>query len=182
MSLDSDLQALLEPASPEQSHPTQAQRTQPTAPRGWEAGVRFEPGGTMVVTAPPIEAKPGSEADWRERVEEMGLAIPDGFRVRLVEAKHDPAAWHRDAQGDDAVTRAVWRCRYVIEPATPTWQSPGDVDALVRAIEAERARDPLTEPDRERLRASAAKHFDRSAKLDQWSRLVAELCSGNDER
>ncbi|MFC9280968.1 hypothetical protein [Streptomyces collinus] len=132
MSLDSDLQALLEPASHEQSHPAQAQRLQPAAPRGWEAGVRYEPGGTMVVTAPPTEAQPGGEADWRERVEEMGLAIPDGFRVRLVEAKHDPAAWHRDNQGDDAVTRAVWRCRYVIEPAAPAWLSAGDVDALVR--------------------------------------------------
>ncbi|CAL9673678.1 hypothetical protein SUDANB150_07659 [Streptomyces sp. enrichment culture] len=35
-------------------------------------------------------------------------------------------------QGDDAVTRAVWRCRYVIEPAAPAWLSAGDVGALVR--------------------------------------------------
>jgi colanic acid biosynthesis glycosyl transferase WcaI len=52
---------------------------------------------------------------------------------------------------------------------------PGDIDALVRAISAEVARGPLSDAERDRLRAVAAKHFDRSAKLDQWSRLVAEL-------
>ncbi|MEU9781502.1 hypothetical protein AB0H92_11095 [Streptomyces phaeochromogenes] len=134
MTLNSDLQALLEPASHAQSQPAQAQRAYPAAPRGWESGVRFEPGGTMVVTAPPVGKSPTGEGekDWRERVEEMGLAVPDGFRVRLVEAKHDPAAWHRDNQGDDAVTRGVWRCRFVIEPAEAAWLSVGDVDALVR--------------------------------------------------
>jgi hypothetical protein len=76
----------------------------------------------------------------------MGLAIPDGFRVRLVEAKHDPAAWHRDNQGDDAVTRAVWRCRFLIEPAAPAWQSAGDVDALVRdAMRRRRKPRPATD-------------------------------------
>ncbi|MFJ7004141.1 hypothetical protein ACIQWY_29550 [Streptomyces albidoflavus] len=132
MSLDLELEALLEPVSAPQSHPPQTQRPQPAVPRGWESGVRYEPSGAMVVTAPPAETAPTGEADWRERVEQMGLAIPDGFRVRLVEARHDPAAWHRDHQGDDAVTRAVWRCRYVIEPAAPTWQAAADVDALVR--------------------------------------------------
>ncbi|WP_371605086.1 hypothetical protein OG345_41810 (plasmid) [Streptomyces sp. NBC_01220] len=132
MSLSNDLQALLEPASHGQTEPAQAQRLQPAVPRGWESGVRYEPGGSMVVTAPPAEQPPAGEADWRERVEEMGLDIPDGFRVRLAEARHDPAAWHRDAEGEDAVTRAVWRCRYVIEPSASAWLSTGDVDALVR--------------------------------------------------
>ncbi|MFF9901237.1 hypothetical protein [Streptomyces longispororuber] len=132
LTLTSDLQALLEPASHGQRQAAQVQRAYPAAPRGWETGVRYEAGGTMVVTAPPADQPPAGEADWRARVEEMGLAVPDGFRVRLVEAKHDPAAWHRDVQGEDAVTRAVWRCRYVIEPAQPAWMSLGDVDALVR--------------------------------------------------
>lgn len=132
MTLTTDLQALLQPAGGTQSELTQVLRPAAGAPRGWETGVRYEPGGTMVVTAPAAEQPPQSEADWRERVESLGLTIPEGFRVRLVEARHDPAAWHRDAQGEDAVTRAVWRCRYVIEPAGPTWLSAGDVDTLVR--------------------------------------------------
>ncbi|MEV7512070.1 hypothetical protein AB0O57_29350 [Streptomyces sp. NPDC091201] len=132
MSLTTDLQALLQPTGEAQSQPTQIQRPQAPAPRGWETGIRYEPGGTMVVTAPATEQPPNSEQDWRERVEALGLAIPEGFRVRLTEARHDPAAWHRDAQGDDAVTRPVWRCRYIVEPAAPAWQSFADVDSLVR--------------------------------------------------
>lgn len=146
MSLTTDLQALLQPTNESQRQPTQVQRPQAPAPRGWETGVRYEPGGTMVVTAPATEQPPNNEQDWRERVEALGLAIPDGFRVRLTEARHDPAAWHRDAQGDDAVTRPVWRCRYVIEPAAPAWQSFGDVDALVRDA-MRRRRKPRTALD-----------------------------------
>ncbi|WP_229890662.1 hypothetical protein [Streptomyces mashuensis] len=132
MTLTNDLEALLQPAPAAQSQPSEVLRTPASAPRGWEAGVCYEPGGTMVVTAPADEQPPNSEADWRTRVEDLGLAIPDGWKVRLVEARHDPAAWHRDAQGEDAVTRAVWRCRYIVEPATPAWLSAGDVDTLVR--------------------------------------------------
>ncbi|MFJ4988746.1 hypothetical protein ACIP9H_33720 [Streptomyces sp. NPDC088732] len=146
MTLTTDLQELLEPTGGLQAQPHQVQRPQASTPRGWETGVRYEPSGTMVVTTPATEQPPNSEADWRERVEALGLAIPDGFRVRLVEARHDPAAWHRDAQGDDAVTRAVWRCRYVIEPATPAWMSADDVDALVRDA-MRRRRKPRTAVD-----------------------------------
>ncbi|RZU28324.1 hypothetical protein EV284_6490 [Streptomyces sp. BK022] len=147
MTLTAELDALLEPAAAAQSGPTQVVRPQPAAPRGWESGVRWEPDGTMVVTAPPAETQPaGGVEEWRRRVEEMGLAVPDGFTVRLVEAKHDPAAWHRDKQGEDAVTRAVWRCRYVIEPAAPAWKSAGDLDALVRDA-MRRRRKPRTAVD-----------------------------------
>lgn len=146
MTLTNDLEALLQPAHPAQSQPSEVLRTPATAPRGWEAGVRYEPGGTMVVTAPAAEQPPNSEADWRSRVEDLGLAIPDGWKVRLVEARHDPAAWHRDAQGEDAVTRAVWRCRYIVEPATPAWLSAGDVDTLVRDA-MRRRRKPRTSAD-----------------------------------
>lgn len=146
MTLTADLDALLQPASHQQTGATQTQRLQPAVPRGWEEGVRYDPGGSMVVTAPPAEQPPVSEADWRQCVEAMGLAIPEGFRVRLTEARHDPAAWHRDAQGEDAVTRAVWRCRYVIEPAAAAWLSAGDVDALVRDA-MRRRRKPRTAVD-----------------------------------
>lgn len=45
-------------------------------------------------------------------VKAAGCPVPEGYVVELVEAKHDPAAWTRTAQGEDAVTVAVWRCRY----------------------------------------------------------------------
>lgn len=132
MSLDDRLDALLAPAAAAQSTPPETTRPAAAAPKGWEPGVRYEPGGAMLVTAPAAEAPGQDEADWRARVEELGLAVPDNFRVRLVEARHDPAAWHRDAQGEDAVTRPVWRCRFLIEPASPAWKSAEDIDTLVR--------------------------------------------------
>ncbi|WP_086680041.1 hypothetical protein [Streptomyces pseudogriseolus] len=132
MSLDDRLDALLAPAAAAQSTPPETTRPAAAAPKGWEPGVRYEPGGAMLVTAPAAEAPGQDEADWRARVEELGLAVPDHFRVRLVEARHDPAAWHRDAQGEDAVTRPVWRCRFLIEPASPAWKSAEDIDTLVR--------------------------------------------------
>lgn len=89
-------------------------RTADRAPSGWEAGIKYEPSG-MVVTTPPVP-QIGDESTWATVVEAMGVAVPDGYKVRLVEAKYDPAAWHRDAQGEDAVTRPIWRYRFAIEP------------------------------------------------------------------
>ncbi|MER7759460.1 hypothetical protein [Streptomyces sp. NPDC097619] len=146
MSLTDDLNALLAPASAGQSMPPETTRPATTAPKGWEPGVRYEPGGSMLVTAPAAEAPPQDETGWRARVEALGLAVPDGYRVRLVEARHDPAAWHRDAHGEDAVTRPVWRCRYLIEPTAPGWSSAEDLNALIRDVMRRRRR-PRTAPD-----------------------------------
>lgn len=67
----------------------------------------------------PGERAPGL-AEWTAEAKRLGLTVPDGWRVEMVEAKHDPAAWHRDAQGEDAVTRGVWRCRYRLVPDVAT--------------------------------------------------------------
>jgi hypothetical protein len=90
------------------------ERAQRSAPKGWEAGIdASDPNYVLITTGaiPQIEA----EDDWRAVAETM-MQIPSGYRVRLVEAKHDPAAWHRDEQGEDAVTRPIWRYRFVVEP------------------------------------------------------------------
>lgn len=118
------------PAQGGQAGPSEVVRPKAVAPKGWEPGVRYEAGGTMVVTT-TAEANPQPD-QWRNLVEELGLAVPDGWQVRLAEARHDPAAWHRDEKGEDAVTRPVWRCRFVVEPPGPAWMSVEDVDALVR--------------------------------------------------
>jgi predicted phosphodiesterase len=78
--------------------------------------VRFDPDGSRLVTLPPSPSL-ADEDSWRAAVEALGVDVPDGYRVRLVEAKYDPAAWHRDEQGEDAVTRPVWRYRFVVEAA-----------------------------------------------------------------
>lgn len=150
MSLDAHLDALLAPAAANQTVPSETVRPSAVSPKGWEPGVQYEPGGSMLVTAPAADAPPQDESGWRARVEELGLVVPDGFRVRLVEARHDPAAWHRDAQGEDAVTRPVWRCRYLIEPTVPGWASAEDLSALVRDVMQRRRkpRVPATHPAR----------------------------------
>lgn len=161
MSLDNDLDALLAPAAAEQTTPPETTRPTASAPKGWEPGVRYEPGGAMLVTAPAADAPPKDEPGWRARVEELGLSVPDGYRVRLVEARHDPAAWHRDAQGEDAVTRPVWRCRYLIEPTVPGWASAEDLNSLIRDT-MRRRRTPRT-PAANSARALAVVYADPQA-------------------
>lgn len=99
------------------------------APAGWEPGVRYEPDGSRIVTLPPTPELE-DEASWQAAVEQLGVQVPDGYRVRLVEAKYDPAAWHRDIQGEQAVTRPVWRYRFVVEAAPARI----DVDELLAAV------------------------------------------------
>jgi len=111
------------------------------APSGWEPGIRYEPDGSQIVTLPPSPAL-ADEASWAAAVRSLGTDVPDGYRVRLVEAKYDPAAWHRDAEGEDAVTRAIWRYRFVVEVAPARI----DVEDLLRAIKPRKTDPTQTEP------------------------------------
>lgn len=112
-------------------------------PTGWEPGVKYEPNGSRIVTTPP---SPETE-DYANLIATMGVTVPDGFRVRLVEAKYDPAAWHRDqefirrAERDGqmtkapAVTRPVWRYQFVVEVAP----AAVNVDELLKSIKPRRS-------------------------------------------
>ena len=102
------------------------------APAGWSPGVLYEPDGTRVVTLPP-GVKLG-EADYAGALADLGIDVPDGYRIRLAALTFDPAAWHRDAQGDDAVTRPIWRHRFVVEVAPRSV----DVTELLKAIRPRR--------------------------------------------
>jgi len=125
MSLTDELRRLAE--LPGATEPQRA--TRPTAPSGWEPGVKYEPSGAMTVTAPP-SGPMDTEDEWRAAVEALGLVVPESYRVRLVEARFDPASWTREAQGEDAVTRPVWRYRFAVEPALRTV----NVDELLASI------------------------------------------------
>ena len=129
LSLADRLEALADPGTNTPQHRS-------PAPSGWEPGVRFEPDGSRVVTVPPSPTL-ADEASWVAAVQSLGVDVPDGYRVRLVEARYDPAAWHRDEQGDDAVTRPVWRYRFVVEVAPARI----DVDDLLKSVRARRQRD-----------------------------------------
>lgn len=127
-----DLNALIAPGVPgttiEGTQRPTAPRP-PAAPKGWEPGVRFDPDGlgmTVTTTAQTVNVQ-RDETAWHGLVEQLGLEVPAGFVVRLVEAKYDPAAWHRDTEFIDneadpgkrtkapAVTRPVWRYRFAVE-------------------------------------------------------------------
>jgi hypothetical protein len=87
------------------------------APKDFQPGTKYDGGRlTEIVTGPVTEELAGEE-DWQRVVAEMGVVLPEGFRLVLSEARFDPAAWHRDGQGDDAVTRPVWRYRFQVVPA-----------------------------------------------------------------
>lgn len=118
---------------------TTAEQVKTSAPTGWEPGVKYDPDGTRVVTLPPMPALP-DEDSWIAAVEQLGVQVPAGYRVRLAEAKFDPAAWHRDEQGEDAVTRPIWRYRFIVEVAPA--QIP--VDDLLATIKARKKPAPVT--------------------------------------
>lgn len=94
--------------------------TQPTVGRqNWNFQTEIDPGDwrrQMVTLTYPGELQ--NEEDWAAAVKEMGgRDIPPGYRVRLVEMKHQTHGWSRANQGDDAVTVPTWWYRFAVEPS-----------------------------------------------------------------
>lgn len=94
-------------------------------PSGWEPGVKFDASGVPeTVITPPMAEYTGDVADV---LATFPFTLPEGYTLALVEAKFDPAAWHRDEDdryGADggkspAYTKAVWRYKFkvVLQPA-----------------------------------------------------------------
>lgn len=103
----------------------------PSAPSGWEPGVRYEPGGAMTVTTPPVPQVEG-EADWHRLIADLGAKVPAGWRLRLVEARFDPYAWTREADGQDATTKPAWRYKFAVEPVRAAALDADDLIAQIR--------------------------------------------------
>jgi hypothetical protein len=62
---------------------------------------------------PMLEGEP----DFTKAIQDMGMEVPEGYRVRIAEMKYDPVAWTRETPEQKyATTKAVWRYRFVIEP------------------------------------------------------------------
>lgn len=107
-------------------------------PPGWAPTVSYRADGSAdVVAVGPAQI---DESGWVDEVRALGVHIPADMTVRLVEVRHDPAAWVRRGQGENAVTESVVRRRYVVEPASARL----DVDELVKAIG--RKRPPVERP------------------------------------
>jgi hypothetical protein len=101
-------------------------------PAGWAPSVSYNADGSIELTT--LGAGLPSQDDWTEEVRALGVTVPDGWACRLVEVRHDPAAWVRRGQGEDAVTEAVTRRRWAVEPARPR----ANVDELLTALGARR--------------------------------------------
>lgn len=91
-----------------------------------------------------------SVADSAAALEELARLDPEfdwsGYTAELVEAKADPAAWHRDVAYDEngrktpAVTRPVVRKRYIIRRAVPETERAD----LVKYVLTRKPAKPLT--------------------------------------
>jgi colanic acid biosynthesis glycosyl transferase WcaI len=70
--------------------------------------------------------------------------------------------------------------RFIRSEDLGTTCPPGDVDALVAAIHAEVQSGPPTESQREAAKAVGDKFFSRQRRLDDWTKLVADLGEASD--
>lgn len=109
------------------------QASVPALPAGWTPTVVYAPDGTADVVTVGT-----GEPDWTSEVRALGVVIPDGWTCRLVEVRHDPAAWTRQQQGEDAVTVPVTRRRWVVEPQRP---ARADLSELLAVIGKPRKRE-----------------------------------------
>jgi hypothetical protein len=104
------------------------------SPPDFKPGVRYD-----LKTGVPIEVTTAARMDelgpedWQKVVAEMGVVLPDGYRLVLDECRYDPAAWHRDAQGEDAITRPIWRYRFKVAPTALVTGSDEDLQKLQTA-------------------------------------------------
>lgn len=127
MSISNRIEELLS-APPAQGQ--NGSRLRPTYPTGWEPGVKWEKQDELLVTT-ELTSEISSDDQWKEAVEALGLTLPPGWSVIPVEARFDPGAWHRDEQGEDAVTRPTWRYKFKIQ-LNPT--SAISIDELISVI------------------------------------------------
>lgn len=109
--------------------PSGGQVSGSSLPSGWTPSVAYNAQGVPSEITTLGTGVPGDDS-WTDDVRALGVTIPDGYVCRLVEVRHDPAAWVRHAQGEDAVTSAVTRRRYVVERATAT----RSIDELVASV------------------------------------------------
>ncbi len=98
-------------------------------PAGWAPSVTYDPSVRAYVVTLGA-GQPVDDSTGTDEVRALGVDIPPGWSARLVQVSHDPKAWVRHGQGEDAVTEQVTRRKYVVEPT----RSVSDVDELVAAI------------------------------------------------
>lgn len=84
---------------------------------------------TRTITA-TVKKELLTEDDWTQFVIDNGGAIAPGYRVRLVEMRHNTNAWQRTAQGEDATTTGSWFYRFAVEPVI----GQARIDELIKLV------------------------------------------------
>ena len=107
-------------------------------PAGWAPSVTYDASGRAEVVVLGA-GQPGDESTWAAEVRSLGVELPPGWSVRLTQISHDPRAWVRHGQGEDATTESVTRRKYVVERSALAGL---DVDDLVAAIGKKRPKVP----------------------------------------
>lgn len=114
----------------------EAQIAEPTArDHKWDFTVQPAPHdqNTFTVTASSSEELEG-EADWSKFVTDNGGKIVPGYRIRLVEMRHNTHGWTRAQEGQKATTKGTWFYRFMVEPISATV----DVEDLVKIVTGRR--------------------------------------------
>lgn len=115
-------------------------RARQSHPKGFEPGVDFKADGSRIVTTPPMGTL-ATEDEWKTAIDSLGISVPDGWRVRVVEMRYDPAAWHRDKGSEGAAyTAPVWRYRFAVEEQEQ--DGGADIQALLDELKWDRVRKP----------------------------------------
>lgn len=98
-----------------------------------EAKVSYRDGIPETIYVPGVpEAK--TQEEFNSIIADLGVPIPDGFELQLVEARKNMHAWTRDSEHQElAVTRPNWTYRFKVVPVSGTL-SKADVAELGEAV------------------------------------------------
>lgn len=117
------------------------------APRGFEPGVQYVNDRPDTITTGPVTVPLEDAKDYAEAVNSMGITLPEGYTLRLVEARYDGASWTRENPGDPATTQPVWRYKFRVEAV---FGGEDDLDLAAMMEEAKKDRPKIIPPSNEK--------------------------------
>lgn len=125
------------------------QAVTPPPPRNFSPGVIYAGGAPSVITTPPVAAMQ-NEDEWLEAVKAMGVPLPEGHTLQLVEAAYayTESVWKRDP-ADKGVEHSAYsgpnhRWSYKFRVVPKTARDDLDYQAMLKeAAKAVRKRKPV---------------------------------------
>jgi len=125
-------------------HETLSDLATPLAPKE-EVKVSYRDGIPDFIDVPSAP-EASTPAEFNAIVADLGVPIPEGYELQLVEARKNMAAWTRDTVGqDNAVTRPNWTYRFKVVQKT-NLLGADEVQALYRQIASIKPRKAAEKP------------------------------------